>query len=305
MKPRLALTGVTGLVGGRVAELLRDEYDITAISRKKPEGALANVRWISADLAVPLDLDEALDGVDAVAHIATSRTFRKFPDGAQETFRVNVDATFALLEAARKAGCKRFIYFSTGPVAMDGDTVIREDMPVHLISAAHSELGLYYATKIAAEALVASYARCMDVCAVRLFFPYGPASCDQLVSRIAKRIAGGETISVDGDPGMMMNPVYLDDVAAAVRALLSAADMPDVINFAGHETVSFTQYVRAIAAALGREVRIEHKPKNPIAPGVLVGDAAMISALLGKENMTRLDKGMDQTIAHLSRHGLL
>ncbi len=302
MKPRLALTGVTGLVGGRVAEMLRDDHDITAISRRKPDG---DARWICADLAAPLDLDAALDGVDAVAHIATSRTFRKFPEGAEETFRINVDATFALLEAARKAGCKRFIYFSTGPVAMDGDAVIREDMPVHLVKAAHSELGLYYATKIAAEALVASYARCMDVCSVRLFFPYGPASCDQLVTRLARRIAKDETISVDGDPGMLMNPVYLDDVAAAVRALLSAPDMPDVINFAGHETVSFTQYVRAIAAALGREARLEHREKNPASPAALIGDATMISALLGKESMTRLDKGMEATIAHLSRHGQL
>lgn len=305
MKPRIALTGATGLVGGRLAELLRDEFEIITIGRRKPEGTLAGLSWINADLAAPLDLGGALDGVSAVAHVATSRTFREFPGGAEETFRVNVDTTFALLEAARKAGCRRFIYFSTGAVAMCGDAIIREDMPVDLIAAGHSTLGLYYATKIAAEALVAAYNRCMDTCAARLFFPYGPASCDQLVARLARRIARGEAVSVEGEPGMMMNPVFLDDVVAGVRALLRAEAMPDVLNFAGLETVSFTGYVEAIARALGTGVRIEHRDRNPASPASLIGSCDEISSVLGAQNMTSLDNGMKATIAHLSRSGLL
>ncbi len=117
---RVAVTGVTGLVGYHVArEALAAGHDVVAVARPGralPERirALASTGPLStrgADLGDRDGLARALEGADALVHCAAVYAYGK--DQADEVARVNVDGTRAVVEAAAAAGLGRVVVTSS------------------------------------------------------------------------------------------------------------------------------------------------------------------------------------------------
>ena len=142
---RILVTGAAGLIGSAVAALLRKDHDAVGLDRRPgPEVGLV------ADIRAPIDLA----GFEAVVHVAALHA----PDVGRATdadFRsVNVEATAALLDAARKAGVSRFVFTSTTSVyghALEpaGGAAAWIDEAVE-----PQPRDMYDQTKLAAEALV-------------------------------------------------------------------------------------------------------------------------------------------------------
>jgi dihydroflavonol-4-reductase len=111
---KVYVSGATGFLGGHVARELRE--------------AGAEVRDERAELLDPAALAEAVEGCEAVVHVAALYSF----DAPDEQFeRVNVEGTRNLLEAAQASGVRRFLFTSTagtcGPVP--GRVATEEDEP--------------------------------------------------------------------------------------------------------------------------------------------------------------------------------
>jgi uncharacterized protein YbjT (DUF2867 family) len=111
----ILIAGGTGLVGGQIAlALQRENAAVRAMVRGGPAsvkaGALksAGVQIIDADLTRPESLASACEGIDAVVCTATS-----MPTGADDGLRrVDHDGVLALIDAAERAGAKKFVYTS-------------------------------------------------------------------------------------------------------------------------------------------------------------------------------------------------
>ena len=104
---RVLLTGATGFVGAHLAEALQSDHDVIAIARRPPPEPTESVDWIRHDLAhAARRIRRFPDTVDAVVHLAQSRRYREFPDGAADVFALNVAARAELLEYARRAGAQ-------------------------------------------------------------------------------------------------------------------------------------------------------------------------------------------------------
>jgi len=104
----LAVTGGTGFVGRHLLRLaLAEGYDVRALTRgwKPPEDEIA---WVDGALDRPDSLVKLTQGADAVIHIAGLIAGDR---GAFET--VNVGGTAAMIDAARKAGVRRFVHISS------------------------------------------------------------------------------------------------------------------------------------------------------------------------------------------------
>lgn len=203
----LLLTGATGLVGSRLLpRLVADGHECRALVRRDvelPAGATA----VHGDLADPATLRAAVEGVDAVVHLAA--LFRTGDEDA--IWRANLDGTRNLVEAVTAyAPRARFVMSSTGNV-YDADQV-RPGREADDCSPSAA----YPASKVAAEQLLRDSGLTWAV--LRLPFVYGEgdghlASLPGLAGRFGLHPA--HTYSV----------AHHRDVAALVRlALTGAAD---------------------------------------------------------------------------------
>jgi len=112
---RVALTGATGYTGFRVLEALFGRGDsVAALARPastRPELRESGARLVEGDLSDRAALDALVEGADAVVHVAAVYRTAGHPDSYYH--EVNVGGTERLLEAAARAGVRRFVHTST------------------------------------------------------------------------------------------------------------------------------------------------------------------------------------------------
>ena len=286
------LTGASGFVGRHVlAPLAQAGHEVVAIARRAPPDALAgDATWILQDLAAGLDAARLPARVDAVVHLAQSARHRDFPAGAADVVAVNVAAAAALADYARSAGARRFVLCSSGGVYGYRDGPAHEDDPVAPVS-------FYQASKHAAEVLLAPYAQLLDVVVLRPFFVYGAGQRGMLVARLAARVLAGETVTIDGDPGLRINPIHVADAARTVVAAVGADAPTGIVNVAGAQSMTLTQLVAALGEAAGVAPRVEHAGEGP--PADLLGDTARMRERLGVTPRVTLGEGLRGVVAEL------
>ncbi|CAN7605467.1 GMC family oxidoreductase [Phenylobacterium sp. LjRoot219] len=156
---RVLVTGATGRIGRWVvADLLERGYRVCAVSSKSPPAAGpwgGELEWRRFDFATagPADYDALVSGCDAVAHLAAELGKK------QLMWRVNVEATRWLAQAAARAGLGAFCYVSSISVygsgrrrAMDEDApVLATDRDVPSEYLAMDYVRAYGRTKLAGE----------------------------------------------------------------------------------------------------------------------------------------------------------
>ncbi len=154
-RPRVALTGATGIIGTALREHL-DGYEIRALSRRP-----VDFPHVLADITDQESLVQAFDGVDAVVHLAAAATVEAPWD---DVLSNNIIGTYNVFEAARRAGVDLVVYASSNHVigmyeldaaprlyALDDPRVYDEDVENRPDS-------LYGVSKIFGEALGRFYA---------------------------------------------------------------------------------------------------------------------------------------------------
>jgi len=145
----ILLTGAAGRVGSLIAPFLRTAFLLRKLDvvRQTP---VADDEIVRADVRDLAALTRACDGVAAVVHLAAE------PDEADFRTRLlprNVDATWSVFEAARRAGAPRVVFASSVQVvsAYPVDVRVTPEMPPRPVS-------IYAATKLFGEALGRHYA---------------------------------------------------------------------------------------------------------------------------------------------------
>ena len=222
----LLLTGASGLVGSRLLPRLADDgHECRALVRGDvtlPPGTTA----VRGDLADPGTLRTAVEGVDAVVHLAA--LFRTGDEAA--IWRANLDGTRNLVAAVQAyAPSARFVMSSTGNV-YDADAT-----HPGLETDACSPTAAYPASKVAAEQLLRDSGLTWAV--LRLPFVYGEgdghlASIPALAPRFGLHPA--HTYSV----------AHHRDVAAAVRLALSGVLDGRVVNLTDDAPVTVFEMAR-------------------------------------------------------------
>jgi nucleoside-diphosphate-sugar epimerase len=106
-RPKILITGMSGLIGGLLGEALPDRYQIRALNRRLVEG----VECIQADIADLTAIRPAFEGIHTVVHLAA---YAHLDDELAPHLQTNVIGTFNVFEASRQAGVKRIIFASSG-----------------------------------------------------------------------------------------------------------------------------------------------------------------------------------------------
>ncbi len=235
---RVVVTGAGGFIGGVVARTLVREPDLTIRGTSRDGRPVGDgVEACRLDVCNPDELTVALEGADIVVHCAV---------GPRAT---TVGGTRLLLDAARVAGVRRVIHFSSIAVYGGRSGSVNEAAPV--ISASGRGYGHW---KVAAEALCHDAARAgADVIILRPAIVYGPGS-DFWIVLPARRLLSGAWGAL-GDIGSgTCNPIHVRDVASACIAAIRAparAGAAAAFNISSDETISWSGWYARLAAALG------------------------------------------------------
>ncbi|MFN3189912.1 MAG: NAD-dependent epimerase/dehydratase family protein [Aureliella sp.] len=238
---RILVTGASGFLGGRVVEVLHETRlaepvatlrhwtRAARIARKPTEIRLC-------DITNKEQVDDSLRDIDAVVHCAKTDDRDSIVGGTEN-----------LLNAAKAAGVKRFVFISTAEVygpGANGDVIEDDETP---------KTGrLYGDAKVEAEALCFQAAKeGLHTTVLRPSLIYGPYSTSWSID-IAKRLQSGNWGVFEDKGEGFANLVYVDDLVQAIVRSIACPNMAgEAYNVNGPERVTWNEYFKSFNDTLG------------------------------------------------------
>jgi uncharacterized protein YbjT (DUF2867 family) len=249
----LLLTGATGLVGSAVLRrLTAARVPVRCLVRDPRRLGPDRVRVQIAlgDLADPPSFRNALRGVTTVVHLAAA--IRDQPRGSIE--ELNGIATWRMVQAAEAAGVRRFVFFSA------------------LGATTHDRTRFLRAKALAERAVIES--AIPETVVVAPSIVYAPGD---VFMTLLSRMAIAPVVPISGRGRARYQPIWAEDVADGVIALLDAAQPQARYELAGPETVDYTEITRRLLAAAGRPRPLVHVP-TPIVSRALRATEAILKS---------------------------
>ncbi|MGH7929843.1 MAG: NAD-dependent epimerase/dehydratase family protein [Candidatus Binatia bacterium] len=261
------ITGAAGFVGSHLAEkLLLLGHEVTGVDKfldnyPQPfkESNLTGLRdhknfnLIEGDI-VSLDLKQLLDGVDYLFHLAGQPGVRASwgKDFTRYTEN-NITASQMLLEAAKGARLRKFVYASTSSVYGDTrDLPMREDGLTRPVSP-------YGVSKLAAEHLCYLYSKAFAVptVALRFFTVYGPRQRPDMFFHILMRgLLRGEEIPLYDDGEQTRDFTFVSDIVDGVVGAAQYPGIGEVFNLGGGSETSLLKAIALAERIAGRKARL-------------------------------------------------
>lgn len=311
---RVAVTGGAGFIGSHLVEALLARGDRVSVidnlddayDPRIKEANLAAIaafgagasRLVRGDVRDPEALGAALEGAEAVVHLAARAGVRSSLIDPQLYTAVNVGGTAAVLDALRvRPGVRLVLASSSSVYGASARPPFDED------DAADRPQSPYAATKRAAELLAhAAHAGWgTPVTCLRFFTVYGPRQRPEMaISRFLRLALAGEALPLYGDTRSSRDYTWVGDVVAAILASLDRPRPYAVINVGGGRPVTLADLARAVGRATGRAVTVEELPPQPGDVPLTHASTARAEALLGWRPMVGLDEGLARTAAWMA-----
>lgn len=292
---RVLVTGGSGFIGSHVVDRLRAHghepviYDLRE-SAWHEGGSVETVIGSITDVEA---MKAALDGCDAVAHLAAVADVNDVfadPANAEET---NSRGTAVVLEACRQAGVPRVLYASTIWVYSDTDQV-EVDEDTLLPAPSH----FYTATKLAGELYCKSYQELYGVhyTILRFGIPYGTRAREAaVVPAFVNKAFAGEPLTLTGDGSQSRRFVYVEDLAEGMALALAETATDRVYNLTSGEDVTIKQIAETIQQLVGN-TEIVYMPARPGDLGSKVVSSERARRELGWAAATPFQEGVRRYI---------
>jgi UDP-glucose 4-epimerase len=295
------VTGGAGFIGSHVVDLLLAQgHEVCVLDnfstgrRQNIEHIRDRVEIVECDVGAPGAWRERFRGVDWVFHFAALADIVPSIQRPGDYFRSNVDGTFHVLEAARVAGVRRFVY-----AASSSCYGIADIFPTPETADIKPEYP-YALTKRLGEELVLHWVKAYELPAVslRLFNVYGPRSRTSGTYGavfgvfLAQKLAG-KPFTVVGDGEQTRDFTYVTDVARAFLAAAQGDLWGEVCNVGSGRTVSVNRIVELLGGP------VVHIPKRPGEPDCTFADIRKIRQMLGWDPKVPIEEGVRQLLGHI------
>jgi UDP-glucose 4-epimerase len=297
------VTGGAGFIGSHlVDQLLRDGHDVIVLdnySTGRPQNLShqQNNPWLKV-IEVNIMNKEAIapyfQGVDWVFHMAALADIVPSIQMPEQYFRSNVDGTFAVLEAARVAEVKKFLYTASSSCYGIPDSFptpetaeIRPQYPYALTKYLGEQTALHW-TQVYK----------LPVISLRLFNVYGPRSRTSGTYGavfgvfLAQKLAG-KPFTVVGDGTQTRDFTFVTDVANAFVTAAQSEVVGEVFNVGSGNTYS----VNLLVELLGGE--ITYIPKRPGEPDCTFADTAKIQKILHWKPKMTFEAGVQEILRNI------
>jgi UDP-glucose 4-epimerase len=260
----ILLTGGSGLIGkSLIPHLIDIGHNVIRLTDPKGNPIDFSTEWNINTKSIP----------NCIIHLAQHPKFREFPEKAIDVFNTNTVSTLKLLDWAIKHKVKQFIYASSGGIYGYGDQPKHEEEKIVY----HKSLGFYLATKHCSEVILDNYEQFLTIIQLRIFFAYGKNQNENmLIPRLINLIKQNKSITLDGNEGIKINPIYVQDAVHAITASLNLQKSTK-INIAGNEVLSINEISQIIGNSLNKTPAFIRTNKVPQS---IIGDIHKMKSLL-------------------------
>jgi len=296
---RLLVTGGCGFIGANLVRRVRSETDwqvrvvddLRTGRQSYVPDELAEVRI--GDVADPAVLEPALEGVDAVVHLASQTGVLPSVEDPARDFEGSVVPTFRVLEACRRRGIGRVVFASSGASVGDVTPPIHENI-------VPKPLSPYGASKLAGEAYVQGYAGSfgMQTAALRFSNVYGPHSLhkDNAIPNFIRRCLAREKLEIFGDGSQTRDFIHVQDLCDGIIGAVRADGIGgEIFQLGTSVETSVAELARLIQEVTGTEAHVDFEPRRAGEVYKSRVDISKASRLLGFDPTIELRDGLAMT----------
>ena len=312
---RVLITGGTGYIGSIAVEIMRTQgFEVSILddcSTGHADTVPTGVRFVAGSLLERTDLDQALEGVDAVLHFAGKSLVGESVEKPELYQQINVDGTRNLLDAMKSANVMKMVFSSSA--ATYGEPT---EVPIKESSATFPT-NPYGATKLAIDHMITAESKSTELAAVslRYFNVAGALKTDRgwlaerhnpethLIPNILRstvdnpvHIFGTDWATPDGT--CIRDYVHVVDlVDAHIKALETLTGTGHKIYNLGSGTgYSVRQVISAAEKATNQTIPTINSPRRAGDPAVLVADISLAKKYLQWEPSRDIKKMVADTL---------
>jgi UDP-glucose 4-epimerase len=301
---RVLVTGGAGFVGVPVVRRLLGTGAEVAVMDDFSTASPGRLDDLSPHLRIdPIDITERHQVTEAVAnfrpthcvHLAAIHFIPRCQTEPSATVATNILGTQHVIDALRESapGC-RVLLASSADVYRPGMRPHREDAPT-------GPGNVYGLTKLTSESLLRFAAEdgAVEAVAARFFNVYGPGETNpHLIPEIITQIKTGATNLHLGNLVPRRDYVFVEDVAAAVIALLDHAPASTVVNVGSGRSHSARQIVELVSDLLDRPLSVTVDPARVRQSdrANLQADTGLLQSLVPGACSTPLEEGLRQLL---------
>lgn len=301
---RVIITGGAGFIGANLAKMLVASGDEVGIVDDLSSGKESNLTGVDVTLHVGSILDtglleEALDGADAVVHLAAVPSVPRSVADPVTSHHANATGTLLVLDAARRAARPPHVTVASSSSVYGANP----ELPKHE-DLRCSPMSPYAVSKLATESYAIAFANCygLETMPFRLFNVFGPLQSAghayaAVIPQFLSAALAGRPLPLDGDGSQTRDFTY---VGSVVRVLSDAVHRrvtsAEPVNLAFGGSTSLLELIAAIESGLGHRVDVERRPVRQGDVPHSQADPSRLRALFPDVEPEPFEEGLTRTL---------
>lgn len=303
---RSLVTGGCGFIGSHMVDrLLAEGHEVIVIDNCST-GRLENLthhqdnnslKIVEADICDYQTISPLFTDVDWVFHLAALADIVPSIQRPEDYFHANVDGTFAVLQAAKEANVKRFLYTASSSCygipdkfPTDENAAICPEYPYAMTKRLGEELALHW-----------SKVYKLPVVSLCLFNVYGPRSRTSGTYGAVFGVFLGQKLArkpytIVGTGEQTRDFTYVTDVVDAFYTAANSNVVGERFNVGSEHTYSVNRLVELLG---GEDAEVVHIPKRPGEPECTWADTSKISKVLKWHPRVSLEEGVQHILDNI------
>ena len=264
---KILITGGAGFIGSHLVEYFQNQAEVVVLDNFR-SGFPQNLnglayRLVEGSVTDPAAVQEAMQGVDYVFHLAAMISVPESMTCPKECVEINTQGTLNVLDAAARAKVKKLCFSSSAAVYGDNPLLPKTEqmLPEPKSPYAVTKLdGEYYCRMFTDQGW-------LNTACMRYFNVFGPRQDPQsqyaaAVPIFVERAIRSEPITIFGDGLQTRDFVYVKDIVAANICLAQRDELSGVYNIANGQTITIKGLAEKIVALTNSKSKIQFAPER-------------------------------------------
>lgn len=250
---KVLVTGGSGFIGSHIVDSLVEKNEVVVVD-KKTGFTNPKAKYIVADILDLEKMKEIAKEVDQIFHYAANPSVQESVERPSETFELNVTGTINMLEAARYADVKTFVFASSSTIYGNAPIPTKETTPTSPVSP-------YGASKAASDAYIAAYSRIYGFNAVSCVYGniFGPRSDHGVMfDFFHKLVRDPKKLEILGDGKQQKTYLFISETVDATLLCADKVRGYDKFNISSEEWITVNDIARIISDEMDINPKFVH-----------------------------------------------